>query len=167
MNTSGRLGKLLRNPFRRDDFPSGTYVAGIGVVGGTGVGTFWIHLLHLVTRSESLYTRVLGTIVPMVLSVGLVAVAAWIHRNQSETIVVRTGAWCFVGTVVLVGVSVVSIVYQQSKGVLIVDPLFVVTDHATVGAILGSLVGVYDGQRRKRGRDLDASGPAPASYTTS
>lgn len=139
---------------RGDGAPPSAYVAGLAVVGGIGLATFGLHVVHLLTRSEELYTRILGTGIPMGLSIVLLVLALRIHQRRSGEVVARTGVWCFVGAVVLVGVSVVSAAYQRSHGVVMVDLLFVLTNHATVGAILGALVGSYDGQRHRRQRDL-------------
>jgi len=141
---------------RGDGVPPGAYVAGLGVVGGIGVGTFAIHVVHLLTRSEGLYTRAIGTLVPMCLSVVLLAMMLQAHRRRPPDVVARIGVWCFVGAVVIVTVGVVSVAYQRAKGVVMTDLLFVLTNYATVGAILGAIIGTYDGERRRQQRHLHA-----------
>lgn len=152
----GRTFVEWLDTLRGDGVPSGVYVAGLGVVGGIGAGTFGIHLLHLLTQSEQLYTRILGTVLPMGLSAVLLVMTVRTHRRRDAAVVARIGAWCFVGAVVIVAMSVVSIVYQRANGVVMTEVLFVLTNHATVGAILGALIGSYDGQRRRRQRALRA-----------
>jgi signal transduction histidine kinase len=144
----------MENGVRWSDRPSWRYVFGIGMIGGIGLGTVWIHLLDLLARSVGLYPTLVGAVVPLGLSVVILGVGAWVHWSDFDRTVGRIGAWCLVGTVVLVGVSVVSMSYQYSRGAALVDPLFVMADHATAGAILGSLIGIYDSQRHRRRDDL-------------
>jgi signal transduction histidine kinase len=132
------------------------YVASLGVVGGIGAGTFGFHVLHLLTQSEGLYTRVLSTVIPMCLAAVLLMTTVRAHRRREANVVVRIGAWCFVCAVVLVAMGVVSISYQRINGVVMTDVRFVLVNHATVGAILGALIGSYDGERRRREGDLHA-----------
>lgn len=154
MATKHRPDEWIQKPLQRLNLPSRSYIIGIGILGGIGFSTLWIHLFHLITRSERLYTRLLGTFLPLGLSLVLLGLGVWIHWHQSKHLVIRVGAWCFVGSVVLIGVSVTSIIYQMAKDVVMTDPLFVITNHATVGAVLGTLMGIYDGQRHKRGSEL-------------
>jgi signal transduction histidine kinase len=136
--------------------PPCDYVASLAVVGGIGTATFGLHVRYLLTQSEGLYTRLLGTVIPMSLSIVLLMTMVRTHRRREADIATRIGAWCFVGAVVIVAVGVVSITYQRVNGVVMTDVLLVLTNHATVGAILGALIGSYDGERRRRERDLHA-----------
>ena len=136
--------------------PPCRYVASLGVVGGIGAGTFGLHALYLLTQSEGLYTRLLGTVIPMSLSLVLLMTMVRIHQHREVDVATRIGSWCFVGAVVIVTVGVISITYQQVNGVVMTDVLLVLTNHATVGASLGALIGSYDGERRRRERDLHA-----------
>lgn len=135
---------------------TGWSLFGAGSVAGIGLCTLSVHLFHLISRPETLFITLLGAVFPMTLSVILLATSLWIYRRYAEEVVVWIGGWCFVATVVLVAVSVVSIAYQHSKGVMMTDLPFVVANHATVGAVLGALMGIYDGQRHRRGRRLQA-----------
>jgi signal transduction histidine kinase len=138
------------------DLPPCSYVASLGVVGGIGASTFGLHALHLLTQSEGLYTRLLGTIIPMGLSMVLLLTMVRTHRRREADIAIRIGIWCVIGAVVIVAVGVVSITYQRVNGVVMTDVLFVLTNHVTVGALLGALIGSYDGERRRRERALHA-----------
>ncbi|AXG10204.1 hypothetical protein DU484_10290 [Haloplanus rubicundus] len=138
------------------DLPSCSYVASLGVVGGIGATSLGLHTLHLLMQSEGLYTRLLGTLIPMGLSMMLLMTMVRIHRRKEADIAARIGIWCVIGAVVIVAVGVVSITYQRVNGVVMTDVPFVLTSHATVGALLGALIGSYDGERRRRERDLHA-----------
>jgi len=121
----------------------------VGIISSIGICTLGIHLFHLFSVSESVLITLLGTLIPMGLSFVLIVTGPLIHRRYPETVVIWIGAWCVVATVVLVAVSLTSIVYQSSKGVLMTDIPFVITNHATIGSVLGVLMGVYDGQRQR------------------
>ena len=120
-----------------------------GIISSIGICTLGIHLFHLFSVSESVLITLLGTFMPMGLSFVLVVTGPLIHRRYPERVVIWIGAWCVVATVVLVAVSLTSIVYQSSKGVLMTDIPFVITNHATIGSVLGVLMGAYDGQRQR------------------
>lgn len=124
------------------------------VVSSLGLCTLGVHLIHLVGVSEGAVITLIGTVLPMILSVVLVVTGLWIYRRYPGEIVIWTGVWCVVAAVVLVAVSLTSIAYQSSKGVAMSDPHFLMANHATVGGVLGALMGVYDGQRHRRGRSL-------------
>jgi signal transduction histidine kinase len=154
MATTQEFRQWMQGGIQRDDVPSWRYVLGIGMIGGIGLSTLWLHLLHLITRAEGLYVTLIGSIIPLSLSAVLLSLSMWIHWGEFEETVDRIGSWCLAGTLVLIGVSILSISYQHAKGIVITDPLFVIADHATVGAILGLLTGMYDSQRHRRGSDL-------------
>jgi len=139
---------------RGDGIPGFDRVAGLCVMGGIGAVTFGVHLVTLLTRSDGLYVRLLGIVVPLCLSAVLLAMAVHAHRRHAADAVARIGAWCFVCAVVIATVGVVSIAHQWARGVTMRNVLLVLLNHATVGAILGALIGSYDSQRHRRGRDL-------------
>ena len=141
---------------RGDGHRAWIHAIGLGIVGGIGVGTFGVHILHLLTQSEGTYTRLLGTFVPMGLSAVLLVIALRAHQRRDAEAVARIGAWCFVGAIVIVAMGVISIVYQRANGVPMTNIPVVLTNHATVGAILGALIGTYDGERHQQRRDLHA-----------
>jgi signal transduction histidine kinase len=130
----------------------GWAILSAGVVAGLGLCTLCVHLFHLISVSESLLVTFLGTLMPMALSLILLVSGVWIYRRYPPDVVVWTGGWCFATMVILIAVSIVSILYQTSKGVLMTDLLFVLANHATVGGLLGTLMGTYDGQRHRKER---------------
>lgn len=155
MVTNQRIERLLRIYVREGAIPSWAYVVGLGVVIGTGLGTLCVHLFHLFTVDDGLYTTALGTLLPITISLVLIGTGAWIHWQGFGDVALRIGAWCVAGSVMLVCVSVVSFAYQDSKDLVMVDLPFVLANHATVGAFMGTLVGIYDGQRVERAGELD------------
>lgn len=158
MNESALLRRLYRAVVGREP-PAAvgqwSAVVGVGVVGGIGLSTLSIHLAGVATTGTGLFSLLSGSVLPGVLSLLLLVIGAWVYQQGSGKMALRVGSWCLVGALALTGVSVMSVVYQSTNGVSMVDLRFVVTAHATVGAVLGSLVGVYDHQRHRRGRRLE------------
>lgn len=147
----GRIRRRLRRPWRRG-LPRASQVVGVAIIGGIGLGTLWIHLSILDTRPDGSLFFV-ETIVPTLLSTLLLGTGLWIYWRKSGEIALRVGAWCLVGTVVLLATSLL-IVWQAFHGATVTDLLSVVTKQATVGAILGVAIGIRDGQRLERDRAL-------------
>lgn len=135
-------------------FPSLGYLLALSIVGGIAIATFAVHCLHLRTASEGPLTIIMGSLIPMGLSLGLLGVVAWLHWHRRAELMTSLGVWCIFGTLVLVGVSVLSVTYQHAQGVEMRNLRVVMANHATVGAILGTLLGLYDGQRRDRTDDF-------------
>lgn len=153
MSSNHEPETTLWSRFRSVKLPSRSYVLGISIICGIGFGSLGIHLSRLLRQSEGFYTMV-GHAFSVGLSLVVIGSAIWVHRRPFDDVVGRIGTWCFVGTTVLVAVSVISITHQRIEGVRMAEPLFAITGHGTLGAILGLLVGVYDGQRQNRGEEL-------------
>jgi signal transduction histidine kinase len=156
MATTQKIGGWLRNVLQQQNLPTHTQILGVSIIGGIGLSTLLIHLFHLFIRTESLYTTLIGTVLPILLSTILLGMGVWMYGQEFDNVIIWAGMWCLVGTVVLIGMSVVSITYQLAKGVIMTELFFVVANHATVGALLGTLLGLYDGQRHKRKQKLQA-----------
>lgn len=138
---------------QRVDLP-GRSIVGAGIIAGIGLCTCGMHLYHFISEPAGLFITLLGTVLPMGLSIVLLAVGLQLYRRYPTEVVLWASLWCVVGTTVLFGVSVVSVIYQNAKGVMMVDLLFVVTNHMSVGGVLGLCIGIYDGQRRKHEHNL-------------
>ncbi|WP_338901320.1 sensor histidine kinase [Salinibaculum marinum] len=151
-----RLYRAVVKGSRQADVAEWSAVLGVGVVGGIGVATLAIHLVGLATVGEGLFSLFSGSVIPGLLSLLLLVIGVWVYRQHSGRMALRVGSWCLVGALTLTGVSAMSVGYQSANGVSMVDVRFVVTAHATVGAVLGSLVGIYDHQRHQRGRHLES-----------
>jgi signal transduction histidine kinase len=147
-----RIGQLPQS----GDIPSSTYVFMLSLIGGIGIATLAIHMLHLFSVAEGLLTIVFGSLIPLLLSLALLGTVAWLHVHRREDLIVSIGLWCVVSALVLIGVSVSSVVYQQANGVTMTRLPFVLANHATVGAVLGALMGLYDAQRGSRTSELRA-----------
>lgn len=142
-----------QTPVPRSEQPPIAYAIWIGIIAGIGLITFGVELLHLLVRSQGIYSIVRGMLFLSLSSI-IISIAVWIHRGSYKESVGRIASWCFVITFTLVGISVLSMTYQSTQGMEVADPAFVIADHATIGAILGTLMGVYDSQRHQRKQEL-------------
>jgi len=127
---------------------------GLATIAGLGLATGSIQLYQLLTTPHGFVSVAFGSGIPFCLSGVLVGIAVWLRRSDTGSIIVRTATWCLIGALVLVGVSATSFVYQLSLGVVMTELGLVITNHATVGALLGVFIGLYDGQRATRGTEL-------------
>lgn len=134
--------------------PDGTVARtiGTGVVVATGLVGVGLQLLHL--RSvPSAASASAGVLPPMVMALVVVAAGVWLFRTELDgQYVLRASAWCLLASAVFVLFQVVYVAYQGSAGGVIVDPLYDVVGSATVGSLLGVILGVYD-VRRLAARD--------------
>lgn len=123
---------------------------GFLVILGAGIGLFSLHVAHLFKADEDFVTFLSGIFFPMALSLGLIAGGVWLWYSDLEGwAVLRIGAWCLVGSAVLGGGAVMIILYEQAKGVVLDDTLFVVVDAVSIGSVAGFVVGVYDTRLRR------------------
>lgn len=120
---------------------------GAGVVGGLGASGLVIHItLGLKELQQDVLTAVFGVLIPVLLSILLVAAGYWlvVNHEMPDQYVLRTAAWCLLGTAVLSASGVLIILYQEANGVMLVNRFFVVSNSGTWGATIGVLLGIYD-----------------------
>ena len=125
---------------------------------GSGLGV--LHLAHLCTSGESLWTVVYGIVLPLAFSLGLVLCGLWLGSTDfNGPDVFRVGLWCWLGGAVLASGSIRTILYQQAEGVYMSDTAFLIAGQASLGGIIGFVVGVYSvRQHRVRVRAERLSG---------
>lgn len=120
---------------------------GAGLVGGIGAAGLVIHItLGLKELQQDVLTAIFGVLIPVLLSILLVAAGYWLvvtHEMPDEH-ALRAAAWCLLGTAVLSASGVLIILYQEANDVLLVNRFFVVSNSGTWGATIGVLVGIYD-----------------------
>ena len=118
-----------------------------GLVGGLGASGLVIHItLGLKELQRDVLTAVFGVLIPVLLSILLVAAGYWlvITHEMPDEYVLRAAAWCLLGTAVLSASGVLIILYQEANDVVLVHRFFVVSNSGTWGATIGVLVGIYD-----------------------
>ncbi len=138
--------RLDRVPWRRS--------VGVGIILGLSGLLSLIHVVHLVGSDESLISLLFGAIIPLILSTLLVTATVWLPQTEYEDLALRIGLWCIVGTVLLFGISFITVQYQESQDVMLVNVTAVMAANATGGAVVGFLIGVYDADRKLTERQL-------------
>jgi signal transduction histidine kinase len=126
---------------------------GLGLVFAFGFGLLGLHLVHAFGEGESIWTFLYGILIPLALAVGLLAGGAWLWTEGTDgDAVLRVAAWSLLGGNALALTAGLTILYQASEGVVMSDRLFAVAGQASVGAVVGFVVGVYDVRQREAKR---------------
>jgi len=134
------------------------------VVGGLGVGTFIIHLAHLLAELDEIVALAVGVVPPMALSLALVGGSYWLwQRDLDEAYHLRILAWVGGGIVGVGGIGISVILYQAAHGTPQTDVVYMSGNWVVTGALGGFLVGVYDARRRAALDALEANRDALAA----
>lgn len=121
-----------------------------------GCLTVLAHLYHL-RIEESIHSRLLGVVFPLILSIMLVAAGIWLYRSQLESsYTARVAVWTGVGLFGGVAFGYPIVPYQVAHGITVVDIPFLVVNWATAGALGGFLIGVYNARHRQYRDALEA-----------
>jgi signal transduction histidine kinase len=123
---------------------------GVSLLAGIGAGLFLVHVWHALGEEETIQKFLLGIIIPMVLagSVFVGGLRLW-QQGVADEYMLRVGAWCALGAAVLALAGVFVILYQQRYDIVMAEQLFVVTNGASGGALVGFVTGVYDIRQRR------------------
>lgn len=115
------------------------------IIGGCGSVTGMVHGYHFITNGpDSLATIAYGIVLPLCLSVGLVAAGWWTGQsNLSAPYTLRIAGWSIAGGGVFSISGGMMIRYQQSVGVMVSEQLFVLMDVITGGMATGFAFGLY------------------------
>ena len=120
---------------------------GAGIVAGLGASGLVIHItLGLKELQEDVLIAIFGVLTPVLLSILLVAAGYLLVVNDDmpDQYILRSAAWCLLGTAVLSASGVLIILYQGANGVTLVNRFFVVSNSGTWGATIGVLFGIYE-----------------------
>lgn len=121
---------------------------GAASVAGVGLGLLAVHFYHLTGEEESTQTFVWGILLPICISVAVVAGGAWLwRRGFGGTREVHVAAATVLGGALLGAITIPLILYQRAEGVVMSDQPYVILNAATVGTLVGFVVGVYDVRR--------------------
>ncbi len=127
------------------------------VIVGYGALTGTIHLYHLLgDSSPGLIPTVYGAFIPFCLSIGLVAGGVWagrrsIHPRYLQKLVI----WTITGGAVFLVSGMLFVSYQTAVGGALVAQLYVLSNVATGGAVVGFVIGQYAGQIQRQNEQLD------------
>ncbi|MEF8800683.1 MAG: ATP-binding protein [Halolamina sp.] len=150
----GLFGVLRREvgldvPFEVDGEPDRgpARVVASAVIVVTGVVLLLPNITLLLTAPMTLVGTLLS-LLGTVVSVGLVAGGySLYHSRFSDSNAERIAAWNVVG-LVLVGLVLLGMFsYQESAGVVVVEPTFTITNLLAIGVAAHVIVGVYDARR--------------------
>lgn len=123
---------------------------GIVIILGIGIVLFGLHVTHALGEGENFRTFLFGILIPMLLAASVIVGTIWQWRqNLKGKYNRRIALWCTIGNLVLALGAVLIILYQEAEGVRMSDQLFVVVNAASVGAVSGFVVGVYDYRQRQ------------------
>ncbi|MFB6296499.1 MAG: sensor histidine kinase [Halobacteriales archaeon] len=129
---------------------------GVAIVSGLGLVLFLFHLTNLFDPGGGSLTLLLGTVIPMVLSVLLFVGGLSLARSGYGVLSLRVGLWCLVGVVLLAGICLASVQQLQARGVAVGGLSFLLGVPVTGGAVVGYLIGVYDADRIETERGMAA-----------
>mgnify|MGYP000327283960 CR=1 FL=1 len=125
------------------------------VVFGGGLGLCLSSPLALAAGRWSTEMLLYAAPAPLLLAVALLYAGRWIVSDDVEDrYVVRVAAWFLLGILLLGTAGWLTLTYQATRGVLLVDGAYLVANWATGGGFLGLVTGVYDSQRKRRERRL-------------
>lgn len=123
---------------------------GLALIFGLGGGLLLLHLNHTYKSNLNILALLFGTLIPIVLSASVLAGGIWLQRQDlNEDDILRVGVGCTVGAVVFTLGAVLTIIYQQTRGVTMVDPSFMIGNTASGGAVVGFVVSVYYNRQRR------------------
>jgi signal transduction histidine kinase len=130
--------------------------SGLILIFSLSVGLLTAHIVHAVGADEDIRTFLLGILIPMLFTVGVFSGGLWLWRQPVDGwFVLRVGTWCLVGSAVLLIMAGLTILYQWAEGVLISDRLYVLLNATSGGAVVGFVVGLYDGRQRRARTELN------------
>lgn len=123
----------------------------------TGLILSGINLKHL-TIETTLSSTILGGVLPLITSLGIVAVGMWVYSGGwgSDKVTLLTG-WFALGIIWMLIVGIGVTLYEYSEGVLPPDMWYLFAMYASYGSIPAFLTGLYDIQRRERKQSLEQS----------
>jgi len=131
-------------------------MGGFVVIWGLGSALFLAHFVHAIDTTEPARTILFGVVLPALISLGVVVGGVWLwRRSVGAATARRIGTWCVVCTGVLSASAVLTIRSQQARGVRMADQAFVVLSAASVGALIGFVIGIYDAQRHRQRAEIE------------
>jgi len=129
-------------------------ILGVALVITAGVFSGLSHLMRPIGETNDSVALLFGTAVPLLLSVLLVVGGLWLRWRGYDGLKLRVGMWCLIGVAILIGVSLVTVRYQAAYDIELRNTGTIIGATATVGGVLGLLIGMYDAERVKNERRM-------------
>jgi signal transduction histidine kinase len=97
-----------------------------------------------------------GVALPAILAIGVIFIAVWLWwRDSSDDRVYRMGIWCSTITVFAAALGLINIFSEWMVGGQVQSSMIMIANSATVGAVLGILVGYYDSARQEQMQKIE------------
>jgi len=133
--------------------------SGLALTCGLSAGLLSIHLFHATETVGGHRSIVLEILFPMAQAAAGVVGGIWLwHSDLSGTAVARIGVWGTFGATLLAAGGVLTVLYQQAVGVMMIDRGYIIANAATTGLLGGFVIGVYDSRQRIARRRATAAG---------
>lgn len=123
---------------------------GLAVIGSLGLAMLATHVIHAFGEDETLLTFLYGIAIPLVFSVGILVGGFWLWRERFDgEAILRVATWCLIGAAVLGAAGGLMILHEQAEGIVMGDQLYIIASQATIGTVIGFIVGLYDVRQRE------------------
>lgn len=108
-----------------------------------------LHVTHVVSAGEDLWTFLFGILLPMACSMGVFVGGVWLWRIELRgEYLLRVAMWVLIGAAILAVGAVLTILFEQLKGSPMSEPLYIVGNAASGGGVAGFIIGWYDVRQR-------------------
>lgn len=130
--------------------------SGLTLIFILGTGLVLFHVNYTLKTNLDLLPSLLGTLIPMVLAASLLMGGVWLWRqNLDGDEILRVGMGCTVGSIAFTTGAVLTIIYQQTRGVTLADPSFIIANTASGGAVAGFIISIYHNRQRRAQAEAD------------
>lgn len=118
---------------------------GAGTISSYGAVAASVFLSHLAAEfGLRPVAGVVGVAFPMLFALLLVVAGAWtLSRAVSARNALRLGAWTTLGVLAIGAIGVLAYLHQRTHGVAVADAPFLLVNTATIGGVVGYVVGLY------------------------
>ncbi|MFB6133309.1 MAG: PAS domain S-box protein [Halanaeroarchaeum sp.] len=129
---------------------------GVAVLMGGGLVVATVSVRHLASADEPLIGQLLSFGALFGVTLPLFGAVVWLLKRDLEYgRIWRVTAWSLAGTVPITTLAILIVVYQRFEGVVVAEPLTVLTWVAGGGMVGGLLTGVYDLRREDARREAE------------
>lgn len=129
--------------------------AGAGLVTGVAGYLTSVHVHHAIEPLSGVISMIVGTTIPLALSLTLFVIAAFLLVGTVNGSALRVGGWCLLGVLATGTIGILIAISQGTRGGYVADLPYVINNIGTYGAIGGIVVGAYDARQREVSHRLD------------
>lgn len=133
-------------------------------IAAIGLALFGLTLLQFIVDDGSGLINTLEIVVPIVLSGVLFWYGVRLALDAEFETYRRVLAWCIFGGGILTVLGIWTFYLQVLKGAAIDESLYLVLGDATVGAVVGTLVGRYEAGQQHQRREAEAARESAEEY---